>query len=107
MGGVSKSEKGVGSPPQAWADYTASRALGTTYYNTTGRTIVVCLTLGGSSAGSDGGLQVSGLSVGLSGQAYTAGAILSTVCALVPPGAPYVAYTNLGTVTISQWRELR
>jgi hypothetical protein len=90
---------------QTWQDVKASRVVGTTYYNTTGRPIFVSIqgtqsALNGSNSLTVGGVVVSQM------QAYAVNAVLFN-CALVPPGASYSAGTVIGTNTPSVWAELR
>ena len=74
---------GVG---QTWKDLTASRVLGTTYTNTTGKPIVVCvrgyLSAGGGQTGKINGETVQSFS------GYSSG-LTSTVTLIVPPGGTY------------------
>lgn len=74
---------GVG---QTWKDLTASRVLGTTYTNTTGKPIVVCvrgyLPAGGGQTGKINGETVQSFS------GYSSG-LTSTVTLIVPPGGTY------------------
>lgn len=90
---------------QTWQDVTGSRALGTTYYNTTGRPIMVSISIN-SSANGGAALTVGGTLVG--GTTQTSGGVGSAVCVVVPPGASYVgSFPNGGSVTLTQWREMR
>lgn len=86
---------GVG---QTWQNVTGSRAIGTTYTNTTGRAIVVSVN---NNSGTTSVLTVGGVQVGRVGQ-YTGGEGYQ-LCAVVPNGATYV-YTGAG---IQNWAELR
>lgn len=80
---------------QTWQDVIASRASGITYYNTTGRPIMVSVveTSDGTRSLTVGGVLVSRVG-GTSADA--------TLCAVVPPGASYV-YSG----GIAAWAELR
>jgi hypothetical protein len=80
---------------QTWQNMAGSRVSGTTYYNTSGRPIVVSI-LPSSSGPTT--LAVNGLTVSYN----TASA--SFVSAIVPPGASYVATLSSA---ISSWPELR
>jgi hypothetical protein len=86
---------------RAWQDVTGSRIIGTIYYNTTGRDIVVAANGYNSSAPANIILTVAG--VVLSG-AYgpTSGTTGSQW--VVPSGASYVLS---GITNLSSWRELR
>lgn len=89
---------------QAWQNLTGSRSYGTTYYNTTGRPILVCIT---STSGVTGGtaIVVNGVQAG---RAFDNNGQIQTFCsAVVPPGASYVA-TLLGSGGyLNSWSELR
>lgn len=83
---------------QTWQNMTASRAVATTYYNTTGRPIEVAIQLGG--AGLTCTLSIDGAAVvGGYGSTYAN----ATLCAVVPPSKSYSV--NAGTLVI--WSELR
>jgi hypothetical protein len=91
---------GVG---QTWQDVKASRAVGTTYTNTTGRPILVSVTCsvnaGVVNTLSVGGVPVAYASVGVVGNGLT-------LQAVVPAGATY-AVTNTGGTAVVYWAELR
>jgi len=95
---------------QTWQDVTVSRAGGTTYYNTTNRSMAVAIQLANSgSSGAFGGvLTVNGLSVSnMYGIQQTgAGNYFLTLFGIVPPGGSY-ATTGLTAITIPKWLELR
>ena len=96
---------GVGTG-QSWQDMTGSRALATTYTNTTGKPIMVEII---STNGADYGytqLAINGSLVTL-GPTRVAGNYCATICAIIPPGATYVATGVTGTSQISKWSELR
>lgn len=89
---------------QTWQDLTVSRALATTYYNTTGKPISVhaFCTTGGS--GSTSVMTIDGEA--LSGQAQATAAAGMFGAWIVPPMASYsLAVTTGGTLT--SWHELR
>ena len=91
---------------QTWQNVTVSRAINTTYYNTTGKPINVSIN-GGNSAGNSVMLTVNGIT--LIGAGYTATyASLGYISGIIPPGGSYVfgAYSS-GTPSISYWAELR
>jgi hypothetical protein len=89
---------------QTWQNVTGSRALGTTYYNTTGRPISisahVTLAAAGSASLFVNGLQASYVSTttGVAGQL--------TLTGVVPPGGSYVA-NNVSGASLTTWTELR
>jgi hypothetical protein len=89
---------------QTMQNLTGSRALSTTYTNSTGKPIFVSIsiTTSGTSA-STAKITVGGVDVPGSSQANTAA---TGACAIVPPGATYVGGIN-GTGTLSFWNELR
>ena len=93
---------GVG---QTWQGLTGSRAIGTTYTNSTGKPIMVAYTASCSSGNSVQGLTINGVNVfstGLSSNGLPIGVSL-----IVPNGATYVTATNNGTLTLITWAELR
>lgn len=89
---------------QTWQNVTASRALGTTYTNTTGRPIAFAVSLAYAAGGSSVTINVGGLSFG----ADTAPGNMNSVRGpfLVPVGATYSVTNNSG-ITLNQWSELR
>jgi hypothetical protein len=108
--GVLNQAIGVG---QTWQDVTASRALGITYTNSTGRPIQICVT----AVGGNGFIQstiaitVGGLVLGASGaNSGTAGGdATSGLSAIVPVGATYSsqARSTYGVGPLLSWTELR
>jgi len=93
---------GVG---QTWQVVTGSRAIGTTYTNSTGKPIAVAITATCNTASTVQGLIINGVTV------YAASvAVVGTACGIsliVPNGATYVTTTNGGTLTLVTWAELR
>ena len=94
-----------------WTDVTASRALGTTYTNTTGKPIAV--SVWAYSGATNGNKQISivvgGVQIATNGHYSTTGNNYPSCYAIVPSGATYSADTNGSNVSISLsgWRELR
>jgi hypothetical protein len=92
---------------QTWQDVTASRALATTYYNTTGRPILVIM------AGRVGGGVVGTTSILVNGAVVTytelSNSVNFTIIApcVIPPGASYSASVTGAGAILSYWRELR
>lgn len=88
---------------QTWQNVTASRALGTTYYNTTGKAIHVQIR-GVSPAGSTNGVNMT-----VDGIAMPYSSAISSnptyTGAIVPPGNSYVG--NANGCTLGLWVELR
>jgi len=92
---------GVG---QRWTDVVATRALGVTYTNTTGRTINVAVeTVMGAVSGRVG-FSVDGITVGAASAAPAGNR--STGNVLVPAGSTYSG-TGSAQVTLALWSELR
>lgn len=91
---------------QKWQDVTASRALGTTYYNLTGRPIMVGITTV-NSAGAYGTslITVNGVNVAQGGMPNGTVVSSSGLTAIVPPGASYTC--NGQTAAGWYWSELR
>jgi len=90
---------------QTWQSLTGSRAIGTTYYNTTGRPIMVAVVYTNNSTNQTVGLTISGVNIVFD---QTAGANTGAGgTAIIPPGASYLAYTSGGTLTLVSWSELR
>jgi hypothetical protein len=91
---------------QTWQNVFSSRAAATTYYNTTGRPIMV--TASSSSSPSNAQtitLTINGIAMASGLFAYTTNQFVCTVYGIVPPGASYsvtVSSTSLGA-----WNELR
>lgn len=88
---------------QTWQSVT--RAIGTTYTNSTGKPITVAITASCTSAFSVQGLTINGVAV------YAASVNVATAASgfslIVPDGATYVTLTNGGTLTLVTWVELR
>ena len=92
---------------QSWQNVSASRALATTYTNSTGRTIAVNVGIGSNAAAWLLQTTVAGTQVGQclfgaqtapqSGQAFI----------LIPPGATYSFDVSAGTGYVQSWFELR
>lgn len=91
---------GVG---QTWQDVTASRALSTYYVNTTGRTIVVAVTVAGIDAGVS--FFVDGQFIAASDISNVADSSGMSCIVPVGPGSTYYAGGDGGT--LKAWKELR
>jgi len=89
---------------QTWQNLTASRALSTTYYNTTGKPITVSLNVGPTGGSS---IQVSLTINGQTPAAFTSTptSIYPCVTAIVPPSGVYSATMSSGQ--LGSWYELR
>lgn len=94
---------GVG---QNWQAVTGSRAFGTNYYNTTGRPIFVFVQGQVSGAAQYINGTIGGVSAVNSQTADTSGRQV-IVFAVVPPGKSYNFTGQVGSVTLTQWTELR
>jgi hypothetical protein len=104
MSGISSpSPIGVG---QTWQDVKASRAVGTTYTNTTSTTIAVSVSGSSSINNAYHKLAVNGVTVSGMQALVTAGSQETTVSGLVPPNGTYVV-TVSGTFSCTSWAELR
>ncbi len=86
---------------QTWRDLTGSRALGTTYYNTTGRPILVNVNVNTVINNGTFNITVDGV-VAAQTTIYSENQCLS---AIVPNGATYVA--SSANMYLSTWSELR
>ena len=91
---------GVG---QTWQS--PSRAIGTTYTNSTGKPIMVAVSYTNSAGNSVQGLIINGATVYAGGVQVTGTA--SGFALIVPNGATYVTTSNTGTMTLVSWAELR
>ena len=83
---------------QSWQDVTGSRALGTTYYNTTGKPIIIAPVT--ATSGTTSSITVNGITASQLG--FSSGGT-GTMYAIVPPGGSYSAATG----TYVAWREFR
>jgi len=95
---------GVGSADQSWSDVTSSRALGTTYTNSTGQPIQVIVSV----TMDDGEVlefRIDGVAMG--SQFMLGGSPRRGQSAfIVPNGNTYAAVNTSGTSTLVQWAEL-
>jgi len=90
---------------QTWQTVTGSRAIGTTYTNSTGKPIMVAITYSCTIANTVQGLVIAGTTVYVGAvDVATFGGGFSLI---VPNGATYVTVTNSGTLTLVTWTELR
>ena len=89
---------------QTWQNVTGSRATSTTYYNTTGKPIIVSVY--GESSNGGAQITVSGIIVCAFSQVYLPTA-LSGAIIVVPPNSSYLVSDFGGTLTPSMWAELR
>lgn len=91
---------GVG---QTWQDVTGSRVAGTTYTNTTGRTIAVCLEVSSTGTVDLTTVRVGGVTIYSKDSGVASMGIL--ISFLVPAGSTYDVTVSLSTIT--RWVELR
>ena len=101
---ISANSKGFGYN-QTWQDVTASRALNTTYTNTSGKPIMVNLVT--TNTGISNGVRLTVNGVILKGHdpvTSTTGFVM-TLMAIVPPLGTYSASNTLQNLTT--WNELR
>jgi hypothetical protein len=99
-GGTAISAMGSLGYGQTWQDVTASRAIGTTYYNTTGKPIMVAFT--GFAAGAiTFVMTINGSAVNFG---WATGSVNGSGVVVIPAGASYVL-SNPTTKTL--WQELR
>lgn len=97
---------------QTWQDVSGSRAIGTTYYNTTGRPIFVLVTAY-SAVNSSSGLRmfVNGLLLSEVATTDNNGALYQAlrngIGVIVPAGVSYQAAAAGVALTVGQWAELR
>jgi hypothetical protein len=97
----------TGMNGQTWQDMTASRALGTTYTNTTPKEIEIFITLNVNSA-SNATLTLNGISTGASAiYANTASTSSLPISFRIPSGNTYLLAISSGTPSINKWLEKR
>jgi hypothetical protein len=85
---------------QTWQDVSGSRSAGTTYYNTTGKPILVSCGANGATPNST--LAVNGVVIA---NLYSVSSGALSWLGLVPVGASYSVTLNSGTINV--WAELR
>ena len=94
---------GVG---QTWQNMTSSRAIGTTYTNSTGRTIVVIVSGTGGGANGLWGVTLNSAITYYTPSTYTTS--VWTACEfIVPAGQTYFLSQQGSSVTLQNWSELR
>lgn len=89
---------------QTWVDMSSTRNTETNYTNTTGRAIMVSVTINSSDSGIE--MLVGGIVVARSGQQGGSGNDINYVQAIIPPNAVYRANRIRGLANIV-WAELR
>lgn len=91
----------LGGVGQSWNDVTASRALSTTYTNSTGRPIFVSVS-GSVNSAAEMSVLVNGVQVG---KQTSPGGSVMCITAIVPPGATY--RVQIGSGSLQTWFEMR
>jgi len=94
---------GVG---QSWTDVTASRAIGTTYTNSTGKPIEVIVSGLGNGANGLWGITLNSAVTFFSPSTATTG-YWTVICFIVPNGNTYLLTQQGATATMQNWSELR
>ena len=91
---------------QTWQNMTSSRAIGTTYTNSTGRTIMVIVS--GTSGGTNGlwGVTINSAVTYYTPSAYTA-SVWTSCEFIVPAGNTYALSQQGSNATLQNWSELR
>jgi hypothetical protein len=90
---------------QTWQNLTGSRALATTYTNSTSRPITVSVIAGPTTASGDIQLLVDGVVIQRHYTNPDTSSLIESVYGIVPPGSTYrVNTTNLA---LTNWNELR
>ena len=97
------SSLGVG---QTWTNVTSSRAIATTYTNTTGKPIFVVISCTGNGVNGLFGVQVGGSTIMFSPSTASNGH-WSSVSFVVPNGSTYATNQQGANVTLGLWWELR
>jgi hypothetical protein len=90
---------------QTWQDVGGSRAIGTTYTNSTGKPIMVVFTATCTAGNTVQGLTIDGVAVYAG--SVNVNNLATGVTLIVPNGATYVTLTNGGILTLVSWHELR
>jgi hypothetical protein len=91
---------------QTWQSLTGSRAIGTTYTNSTGRPIMVIVSGTGGGANGLWGVTINSAVTYYTPSTYTAG--VWTCCEfIVPAGQTYALSQQGSNVTLNNWSELR
>lgn len=96
-------EIGVG---QQWKDMLSSRALNTTYTNTTGKPIEISVSLNATGTGAALSINVNGVRISRGTFNYNGSAPTSNN-AIIPNGSTYSVALDSGSGTLASWFELR
>ena len=90
---------------QTWQDVTASRAIGTTYTNSTGKPIYIAVAGTGSAINVRANIATGGVTIVGNGAAGSGFYVNNA--AIIPAGSTYSVSTPTGTLTLQSWTELR
>jgi hypothetical protein len=90
---------------QTWQNVTGSRAMSTTYYNTTGRPITAFISITINAIAQELWVTINGIVLKGTGTGSAGFATSSTV--IIPPGGSYSAGVSGGTGAVYSWNELR
>jgi hypothetical protein len=92
---------------QTWQNVIGIRALGSDYTNTTGKPIMVSVSISGAPNNGAFYMTIGGVIIGEQGVlSVSSAAMRATITAIVPPGAVYRA-DNSGGASLAYWAELR
>jgi hypothetical protein len=97
-----KADRGIGSG-QTWQDVAASRAISTTYTNTTGRPIQVALGIF-NTAEANLNFFINAVRIVTT---FIAAGQTSAMTIIIPAGSTYSITVSTGSPTINTWQELR
>jgi len=92
---------------QTWQDVTGSRALATTYYNTTGKPIYFSIRGAATAAATTWASTINGVQVAKGWAGNTINSDLVSVGGVIPPNGSYSVALTVGSGTLSAWLELR
>ena len=107
MGGQALTAFGSLGYGQTWQDVTASRVIGTTYYNTSNRPVVIRAAISPSAS------VPTGVKITINGNVFNESTtqdvtgLTTGVDMVVPPLASYVVNVTGGAATLQKWTELR
>ena len=91
---------------QTWQNVLASRSVGTTYTNSTGRAIFIAVGGSGSAINTRVDITLDGTLL-FQGNGASGSGFRTENCVLVPAGSTYVISAGTGTLTLQTWNELR
>ena len=100
-----QSNAGIGYG-QTWTDVTSSRAISTTYTNSTGKPIMVIVSGTGNGANGLWGVTLNGAITFYTPSTYTT-SVWTTASFIVPNGNTYALSQQGSGATMANWSELR